>query len=319
MGWDYDDHGSQGQSPAARIASGAVGLVVVAGLALAALRPELMPWHDPGDTLPLAAETGRPSGAPADEAFPHRPTLREPFKGSPALRWADGAAGIVPPPAKATGWMSKAQVTTALATAKDFLVASNLDPAVIRGARPQRALGLLDPRQPDLRSDLERAFAEPTDRDDPTMLFSRFSPAEVRPVGEVVKVRGRMSVENGRGEQAGTVLIRTDYTFVYPIVKARPGSDEVERTIVRRQITFSLADPARFEVTQGKLGVSEWSSNVGNDDCTRPVDGYYHPAFDEDGAGDPAAPEPAGPAVDPYDRSKDLAQLPQECGTSSRT
>ncbi|MFI8518996.1 hypothetical protein ACIGEZ_14385 [Streptomyces sp. NPDC085481] len=319
MGWDYDGYGRDGQSAGARMASGAVGIVVAVGLAVLVVRPDLMPWRDAGDTTPLGAESERPSAAPSDEAFPDRATLREPFKGSPALRWADGAAGIELPAAKATGWMSEEQVAAALGTTRDFLVAANLDPAVIRGGKPVAALKLLDPEQPDVKAGMEKALARPSEQDDPTLLFSRFSPAEVRPAGSVVKTRGRMTVENGKGETDGMVLIRTDYTFVYPVVKVRPGSTEVARTIVRRQITFSMPDPEKFEVTKGKLSVSEWSSNVGNDDCGRPEDGFFHPTFDEDWTGDPAAPEASGPAVDPYDRSKDLDELPQECGRSSRT
>ncbi|MFJ9808287.1 hypothetical protein ACIRTB_08665 [Streptomyces sp. NPDC101158] len=316
-----------------RRAKAVLGITLAAALGLVAVRPQLVTgllpesmtsalpdsWTErPGDATPLAAETARPTAAP-EPVDPNRPTLEEPFRGSPALRWADGAAGIEAPAAKATGWMTKAQVAKALATARDFLVSANLDPAVLRGGRPAHALALLDPKQPDLRSGMEKALAEPSDRDDPTLLFSRFSPDQVRPVGTVVKVRGRMTLENGKGKDAGTVLIRTDYTFVYPVVKARPGADEVARTIVRRQITFSVADPARFETTQGKLGVSAWRSNVGNDDCNRPEDGFFHPWFAEDRAADQASPEPSGPAVDPYDRSKDLDQLPRECGRVSRT
>ncbi|MER7520181.1 hypothetical protein [Streptomyces sp. NPDC126499] len=309
-----------------------VGVTLAAALALVAVRPQLVTgylpenvaaalpsgWTDlPEDTTPLAAETVRPT-APPEEADPHRPTLKEPFRGSPALRWADGAAGIELPAAKATGWMSKTEVAKALATTRAFLVASNLDPAVLGGGKPEKALGLLDPKQSDLVSGMEKALAKPSERDDPTVLFSRFSPAEARPVGTVVKVRGRMSVENGKGKDAGLVLIHTDYTFVYPVTKAGPGAASVSRTVVRRQITFSMADPASFVATPGKLGVSAWDSNIGNDDCNRPEDGYFHPTFAEDGYAGPAAPEPSGPAVDPYDRSKDLDELPQECGTVTR-
>ncbi|MFF5975783.1 hypothetical protein ACFY7C_30180 [Streptomyces sp. NPDC012769] len=321
MGWDYDGYGAGGQrqSPGARMASGALGIVVAVGLAILVLRPELMPWRDAGDTSPLAVETERPSVAPSEETFPDRPTLREPFKGSPALRWADGAAGIEPPAAKATGWMSKAQVAEALKKSKRFLVAANLDPAVIKGGKPAAALGLLDPKDPDTREELERSLELPTEENDPTALFTRFSPHDVRQVGTVVKTRGRMTVENGRGEDAGLVLIRADYTFVYPVVKARPGADEVARTIVRRQVTFAIADPARYVATRGRLFLYEWQANVGNDDCDEPLDGFLHPVFDSDLMADPDAPSPTGPAVDPYDRSKGIDELPQECTTSSRT
>ncbi|GGT32152.1 hypothetical protein [Streptomyces purpureus] len=290
--------------------------MVAVGLAVLVLRPDLIPGREGLAPEPLAAETARPSQAPPEEVIPDRPTLKEPFKGSPAAAWADGAAGIQAPPAKAVGWMSKAQVADALRTVKTFLVAANIDPVTVKGGRPTAALELLDPEQPDVLSVMEKALVTPTEEKDPTLLFSRFDPAEVRPVGQVVKTRGRMTVE--KGERAGEVLVHTDYTFVYPLVKTRPGADEVARTIVRREITFALPDPARYVVTKGSLSVVAWSSNAGNSACDRPAAGFFRPEFTEDLVADPD-PGSEGQVVDPYDRSKSLAALPQECATSSRT
>ncbi|MEV8624172.1 hypothetical protein [Streptomyces sp. NBC_01268] len=310
-------------------AKAALGITLVAALALVAVRPQLLTdhlpegvtsalpssWTDrPEDTTPLAAETARPTAAP-DAVDPHRPTLKEPFKGSPALRWADGAAGIELPPAKAVGWMSKEQAATALKRSKAFLVAANLDPAVLRGGRPADALALVEPTQP-ARKQLEGWLARPTKETDPTAVFSRFSPSEVKLVGTVVKTRGRMTMEAGEGEQKGAVLVHVDYSFVYPLVQVRPGADEVTRTIVRREMVFGFYDSTRYRVTQGKLSLHRWSSDVGNSSCERDGDGFYHPAFQ----GDPATTEPgtAGPEIDPYDRTKGLDQRPKECGTVSR-
>jgi hypothetical protein len=165
---------------------------------------------------------------------------------------------------------------------------------------------------------MERSLAAPAGQQDPTLLFSRFDPREVRPVGTVVKVRGRMTLAKGEGKNAGEVLVHTDYTFVYPVVKTRPGADEVTRTIVRRVITFSFADPATYLVTKGTLGVTSWKAAVGNDDCHRAEDGFHHPVFREDLLADPG-PARSGPAADPYDRSTSLDDLPQECGTVTRS
>ncbi|MFG2645687.1 hypothetical protein ACGFYP_32495 [Streptomyces sp. NPDC048370] len=307
-----------------RRVKGVVGIAVAAGVLLVALRPQLVTDHlpeglgGPGETTPLAAESARPTAAPSEEAFPDGPTLREPFRGSPALRWADGAAGIETPQARAVDWMSKDEVAAALKTAKDFLVAANLDPAVINGGRPTQALALLDPHQPDVRSGMEKGLARATEKNDPTLLFSRFAPAEAKLVGPVVKTRGRMTLEAGTGAYADHVVIHTDYTFVYPVVKVRPGADEVARTVVRRQITFALPDPGRYRATQGKLSLSRMNSSAGNDDCDRPKDGFFHPLFAEDLAASPGT-EASGPASDPYDRSKDLTDLPQECGRLTRS
>ncbi|MEU8758117.1 hypothetical protein [Streptomyces sp. NPDC048659] len=307
-----------------------LGVTLVAALALVAVRPQLVTgylpegmasalpssWSDrPEDTTPLAAETARPT-APPEAVDPNRPTLKEPFKGSPAVRWADGAAGIVPPPAKAVGWMSRERVAEALTRAKTFLVAANLDPAVVAGGkRPDTAIALLDPYQDDVRGRVDRMLARPSERDNPVLLFSRFDPAEVRPAGDVVKTRGRMTVTAGKDRHE--VLVHADYTFVYPVLKTRPGFDEVARTVVRRQMTFALYDPARIRATPERLYVLRWDESAANDDCTRRATGFLRPKFTEDYAAGGA--RPTGPALDPYDRTKDLDEQPDTCHQATRS
>lgn len=117
-------------------------MLALVGVAVVAVRPELvtdnLPDGGESDVAPLAQETARPTAAPSGDAFPDRPTLKDPFRGSPAVRWADGAAGIVPPEAKAVGGMSKEQVAHALRSTKEVLVAANLDPATLRGSGRKR-------------------------------------------------------------------------------------------------------------------------------------------------------------------------------------
>lgn len=78
-----------------------------------------------------------------------------------------------------------------------------------------------------------KGLREPREDQDPLWLFSRFDPAEVRVVGEVVTTRGRMTF--GKGDRDGSVEVEADYTFVCPLIKAKPGAEEVTRTIVRRE------------------------------------------------------------------------------------
>ncbi|MEW2631231.1 hypothetical protein AB0903_06145 [Streptomyces sp. NPDC048389] len=296
----------------------AVAVLALAGLAVVAVKPELVTDHLPDGgasdvaAVPLAPETARPTTAPPEDVFPDSPTIKEPFRGSPALRWADGAAGIVLPEAKAVGGMSKKQVAYALESVKKFLVAANIDPATLRGEPPKAALRMLDPLQKDGRGHLEKALAEPDGQDDPTLVFSRFDPGHVRLVGTVVKTRGRMTFK-ADGDKG--VLVSTDYSFVYPMVKAEPGATEVARTIVRRAMTFALYDPARVITTRGKLVVTQWAADVGNDACEERK-GFFRPQFPADLVGEPT---PSGPAVDPYDRSREAVGDDHECGTVTRT
>ncbi|MET9426806.1 hypothetical protein [Streptomyces sp. NPDC003036] len=295
-----------------------LGVLLALGLAVVAVRPDLvtdrLPGRDTGSeagTLP--AETARPTGAPPEEPFPDQPTLEEPFRGSPAAAWEDGAAGIHVPEAKAVGGMSKEQVAHALTSTRQLLITANLDPATLRGERPKAALELLDPLQTDGRRLIEKALSAPGAEQNPLWAFSRFDPSEVRPAGAIVKTRGRMTYE--KGERDGQVLVHADYTFVYPVVRARPGATEVARTVVRREMTFALYDPAKIRTTPGKLYVLRWLESAGNDDCTRDADGFLHPQF----ASELPPTDATGPEVDPYDRSTPLADRPEECGTVTRT
>ncbi len=304
----------------------AVGIVVAVGLAVVAVNPDWALSRLPGGlgdgfrgsegaqaapaTLP--AETAAPTAAPPAEAS-ETPTLEQPFRGSPAARYADGADGIVLPEAEAVGALSKEQVADALRLTKAYLVAANLEPATLRGERPADAIDLVDPQQPDVRDRMGASLRSPGEERDPLQYFSRFDPDEVRLVGDVVKTRGRMTFKEGEQE---TAEIHADYTFVYPLVKAQRGATQVARTIVRRSLVVQVHDPTKYQVTPGKLSFAENRADFGNSDCFV-YDGFLHPYF----AGDlEAEPSASGPARDPYDRSRPLTESNDgTCGTVSRT
>ncbi|MEV6615831.1 hypothetical protein AB0N31_18610 [Streptomyces sp. NPDC051051] len=309
-----------GPDPGARRRRRQVWPFLGVALALCALAVSLKPSLLPGDPLgpggpkgvtvtPLPAETAAPTAAPAP-APKEVPTLDRPFAGSPALGWADGEAGIVPPAAKAVGSVPKERVAEALRLTKELLIAANLDPGTLRGERPEAALALLDPGQPHLLDDLNGFLRSPDEDHDPLGLFSRFDPAEVRLVGGVVKTRGRMTV--GKGKYAG-VAVHADYTFVYPVSRA-DGSTEVTRTIVRRSLDAELPDPARYDVTPGRLTLVTYNGDFGNDACDVD-DGFLHPRFP---SAEATAPPPTGPAKDPYDRSRSFEEGLSDCATSTR-
>ncbi|MFE3518860.1 hypothetical protein [Streptomyces sp. NPDC059166] len=293
--------------------AGGLGFVVVMGLLVIAMRPSLLTDHLPGggvapdaDTTRLLSETAPPSAAPPREA-PDRPTQAEPFRGSPALRWADGARGIELPEARATGGMSKEEVADALDKTRRLLVESNLNPATLRGERPESVLRLLDPHPSGAREQLKDSLSEPSESNDPVMLVSRFDPDEAEVLGDVVKVRGRMTFKAG---EPGSVKVDADYTFVYALRKT--GSDDVARTIVRRRMTAVMYDPERWDATPGKITLQTYESSVGNTECDV-YDGFLHPWFD----GDDHATAPGDELVDPYDRSE--WRDSKECGTTTRT
>ncbi|MGX1028738.1 hypothetical protein [Streptomyces sp. SAI-097] len=316
--WRAPQRAPKGGRPRRRLVGAVVGVLVLAALAVVAVRPALLtdrlPGGDDASAPPtLAAETGRPTGAPGEPAGSERATREHPFRGSPAERWAEGADAIAVPRAKALSGMSEDDVAFALRRTKELLVAANLDPAVLRGEHPDEALDVLDPQQPELLPKLRRSLRSPDEDYDPLRLFTRFDPAETRPAGDVVKVRGRMTLAAG---EPGVVKVNADYTFVYPLVRAHDADGPVARTIIRRVLTLTLNDPARWNVTEGKLLVEKYFSEYGNTDCDV-HDGFLHPGFPDDG---PGGARPTGPLTDPYDRSRPLTGSGSGgCGQVTRT
>ncbi|MEU6764968.1 hypothetical protein ABZ916_20850 [Streptomyces sp. NPDC046853] len=268
---------------------------------------------DDSDSPPLAAETARPTGAPPTGSA-QRPTEDEPFRGSPAARWANGAAGITVPKAKAVGWMSEAEVERALARSRDFLVASGLDRGVLRGERPEKAIARINPLQEDIQGFLKTAFRAPSEKNDPLFLFSRFQPSRTRLVGDVVKTRGLLTYREG---ERGALQVTADVTFVYPTARADAGGDDrIVRTIVRRELVLSWSDPDKVNIEPGTFSILSYKYDMTNGGCGAPT-GYFRPPYGTD------HPEDAtGSETDPYDRSAPVARgesSGDECKKATRS
>ncbi|MFI0938652.1 hypothetical protein [Streptomyces sp. NPDC021020] len=296
-----------------------VVVVVLAALALIALNPSgaraLVRGHrhssgsgenasgpDKSPITPLPPETAAPT-APPPPVDPDMPTVSHPFAGSPALAWADGAAGIEVPHATAVGSLSAKQVAAVLQTTRAYLVATNLDPAVLRGGSPTAAARLVDPASGE-PAEMKAAVHAPSKKKNPTTWVTRYDPKEVQPVGKVIKVRGRMTFAKAAH---GAVRVHTDYTFVYAFTKAGDANGQVARLVVRREVDAEWAP----QVPRGKVWIVSRTASFGGSQCDID-DGYVHPLPE-------AAPKitPTGPATDPYDRSKPL-DTKGDCGVVSR-
>lgn len=279
-----------------------VGLLVALAAVFVALNPGLIPdWPGGG-------------GADDDRGGQSEATTAEPFKGSPAVHWADGAAGIEVPEASATGWMNRKQVAEALAKTKAFLVASSLDPAVLRGERPETAIAYINPEQPKELARVNASLSAPSERNNPLTLFSRFDTAKARLVGDVVKVRGRLFYEE---DDMGALEVTADVTYVYPVVRADGGDGQVVRVIVRRENVVSWDDPKKIITVPGTFSVVKNTLDTTNAGCDRAYTGYFTPAFGPGRRTD-------GPAVDPYDRGATMEEQMRgreddECGTATRS
>ncbi len=254
------------------------------------------------------------AGADSPTEAAQRPTMDEPFRGSPAASWASGAAGITVPKAEAVGWMSAAEVEQALARSRDFLVASSLDRGVLRGEHPEKAIALINPRQKDVQDLLKTAFRTPSEKNDPLLLFSRFQPSRTHLVGDVVKTRGQLTYREG---QHGALQVTADVTFVYPVTRADAGGDdEIVRTIVRRELVLNWDDPDKVITEPGTFSIVSYKYHMTNGGCGAPT-GYFTPPFGTDRRADGAGTE-----VDPYDRSAPVRQgesSGDECARATRS
>ncbi|MFG1809554.1 hypothetical protein [Streptomyces sp. NPDC049040] len=289
----------------------AVGLLLAVGLLVVALNPgRVVGWFgdedaDGSSASPLAVPTLR------------LPTLEQPFRGSPAEQWRDGTAGISMPAPQATGWMTEKQVAQALDRTLSFLAASSLDPDVLRGGRPTKAIALINPHQRDVQDYLAAAFSKPSKDDDPLLMFSRFAQSEVRLAGGVVKTRGQITFREGK---RGALEVTSDVTYVYPLVRAASGSHEVARTIARRETVMSWDDPAKVITEPGTFSFVSYKVDSANGGCGG-YTGYFTPGFTSDRA---TRGSGSGPEVDPYDRTTTMDQRMREsgeagCGTATRT
>jgi hypothetical protein len=282
-------------------------LIVLVGVLLLVL--------DPSAALSWFGRGHRDGGAPAPtrSASAARvsdvPTQARPFAGSPAAAWADGAAGVVPPPAKAVGSASRSQVRDALRTTQRYVVAANLDPRTLRGDWPAAAIALIDPRDTATLARFDRDLRTPDAQHDPLGLLTRYNPADLRLVGSVIKVKGTMSFRAG---PSGSVDVNTDYTFVYPFTKADGATGQISRVIVRQTLRTRV-DPA----SPGHLHLLDVRTHDFDNSCAA-HDGYLHPAFAGDAPTPSATPAPTAPRVDPYDLATPAAALPTACSRLTR-
>lgn len=233
-----------------------------------------------------------PLGPPAD-----------PFTGTPADHWADGAAGIVPPTAEPIGPYSKAQVEYAYKTTRELLIAANLDKQTLLGGTPTAFADLLtSPQKAWFVAGLNKKGVDKQG----DLLSTRtwvmsLAPGSAQLIGSVIKVHGSMSAKAVR-ESDGTeeLDVSLDYLFVYPIEP--PHQPENWMRIVN-EVQWTVA----YGNWQGAgssfapwLSSSGTSSGVAGTKCGM-SDGYSHPDYpvSTDNGAQPSD-SASGTPIDPY-------------------
>lgn len=219
---------------------------------------------------------------------------------SPAAKFPTGASGIPLPLARRTPHFSENEVMTALTTAKDYLIASSVNPDVVGGAERSTVRALLNPEQ---LAQFDASFSDPADdgKHAPAGWLVRFDPEKVALADPAVHVRGTLRfAESG----PGTIDVLSDHTFVYALRPAEQSAgQDASLYTVRRTVHFRF-DREDLPKHQAELLTSQ--VQAGPQACSTDASSALQPLL----AGEKATP--AGPAgTDPYATGPPTAGL---CG-----
>lgn len=217
---------------------------------------------------------------------------------SPAARFATGAAGItMPSHTSGTADYSQSQVVAALTIAKEYLVASSLDPQVLTGAERGSVRALIAPQE---TAQFDRSFAAPEadGLHDPAGWLVSFDPHTVRQATSGVRVHGALAY---RETEDQALEVTSDHTFVYalqpagaaatgPAAAAHASLFTVHRELLFR---FDREDLARHraELVDSEVDAGPEACSAAAGRTFRPLlAGQKAPAADRAGTVDPFAP-----------------------------
>jgi hypothetical protein len=246
-----------------------------------------------------AAGSSRPASfSPAD--LLNKPTA-DPFLGTRADGWADGAAGIVAPAARPAGRFTAAQVAAAYATTRKLLIAAGLDRQTLLGGPPASFARLLTSAQ---RATFLTSLPKHGVTKDGSALSTRtwvvsFAPGTTALVGTVIKVHGTMSAHAVTESGKPILTVRVSYVFVYAV---EPPNDPADwtRVAVREYGSVDFVPSSPPGRGPGAPGALEPRYRVVSEAAGPRCgagDGYIYP--DYPGESSPRA-ESAGLVISPY-------------------
>jgi hypothetical protein len=259
------------------------------------------------DGLPTAAGAASPTTAsPRLATFSPASLLTDPtanpFLGTRADGWADGAAGIVAPAAKPAGRFTAAQVAAAYATTRKLLIAAGLDRQTLLGGTPAAFARLLTATQ---RVTFLTSLPKHGLAKDGSALSTRtwvisFAPGTTALVGKVIKVHGTMSAHAVTESGKPVLTVEVSYVFVYAV---EPPNDPADwtRVAVREYGSVDFVPSSH----QGRaLGALEpryrMVSQAAGQRCGV-GDGYIYPDYPGDSS---PGVKSAGLVISPYSTSR---------------
>lgn len=230
-----------------------------------------------------------------------------PFAGSPAADYPTGIAGLRMPPAKRVGAFSAQEVARALELARRYFAATRLDPGVIAGNYPTRALALLDPKGKESLEHIRQAFRSPTEKNDPTTFVTRLDPRRDVLHGTVIKVNGSATVRPGHADE---LVVAYDVLVVYAVRRIQ-GSPEVTRVILHEH--GETRTYHGLDTTPGTVWLGTFQGQWAGIHCGADPGGYVRPQYPSEWRdSDPS------PADDPYDTRRPMSGGTSGCRDASR-
>src|SRR5579875_119582 len=275
----------------------AVVVLAIAG-GLTYLRLGGTPANPADDSTPVT-NGAVPSSSPAAPGAPAGPPA-DPFTGSPAESYADGAAGIVVPAVHAIRGYPAAEVRAAYATTRELLIATNLDPQTLRGGSPTALASLLIRQQRQFFiSNLDKVGLNKQGVETSTRTWvTSFAPHTTRLIGSVIKVHGTMSASVASDGSRQVLRVHVDYLFVYPVEP--PGEPADWMRIVNR--SYGDVDFATWDDPGGALEpwLGRWNAGGTAGDRCDVNDGFVHPDYP---TGNPDKVKPSGAPINPYSQA----------------
>lgn len=250
--------------------------------------------------LPLAPRDEVPGAKPADL-----------FQHSPAAQFRAGADGVTLPPVRRTRHFSESQVLASLTAAKEYIVSSSLDPAVLSGNAVRDVRLMLDPAQ---HEQFDQSMDHPRNdgRHSATGWMVRFDPSKTTLSDPRIRVNGSLTVQEA-GPDALEVV--ADHVFVYAVRATEDGEGEKAEEgsslfTVRREVRFEID---REDMRRQQLSVEQVSMRAGPLPCSADMTDALTPLL----AGEKAKDDGAA-GTDPYARGRSSASLCGVLSTSSQ-
>ncbi|GGO80842.1 SCO2583 family membrane protein [Wenjunlia tyrosinilytica] len=256
------------------------------------------PYRQPDTAVPTQATMAMIPLAPARGGEPPTGAPRDLFKKGPASQYRVGADGIALPAVRRTDHFSVSQVLQAAMAAKEYLVASSINPDVLMSRQTRPVRRMLAPEQ---QAQFDRSLTRPADdgRHAATGWMVRFDPAKVKLADQGVRVDGSIQV---RETDADSLQVTTDHTFVYAVGSAR-GDGKADKAAalytVRRELRLGFD---RTALRESQPVLLESSSEAGPQLCSVDASMYFQPVLPGTlkSGGDPGK----SGGTDPFDHDK---------------